>query len=153
MNTLPRPVTAKLFANPDSYLALRRHWSALVNSDRKHELSAAHHTLYLALLGKDWRKAFTPITNSRKLENGAFYDWGLLRALAKIHNKWNHEKLLSPFDGLVTAEMLQLIRNLLPALALFNYGPTAFANRDFPFDAYNVPQTMLDDEAKDAAHA
>ncbi len=153
MNTLPRPVTAKLFTTPDSYFALRKHWSALVNSDRKHELSAAHHTLYLALLGKDWRKAFTPITNTRKLENGAFYEWGLFRALGKLHSKWHEEKLLSPFDGLVTAQMLQFIRSLLPAPTPSAYGPTTFANRDFPFDAYNVPQTMLDDEAKDAAHA
>lgn len=153
MNTLPQAVTAKLFATPDSYLALRKQWSALVNSNRKHDLSAAHHALYLALLGKDWRQAFTPITNSRKLENGAFYDWGLFRAFGMLHNKWSDKKLLSPFDGLVTAEMLQYIRSLLPAPTPSAYGPTAFANRDFPFDAYHVPQAMLDDEAKDAAHA
>jgi hypothetical protein len=153
MNTLPRPLTAKLFANPDSYLALRKHWSALVNSSRKHELSAAHHTLYLALRGKDWRKAFTPITNRRKLENGALYDWGLFRAFGILHSKWHEEKLLAPFDGLVTTEMLQFIRTLLPAPTPAAFSSTVFARQDFPFDAYHVPQTMLDDEAKDATHA
>ncbi len=63
MNTLSRAMTARFFPTVNDYDALRRHWSALVNSPRKHELKAEHHLLYLVLCGKDWRAAFTPITN------------------------------------------------------------------------------------------
>ncbi len=42
MNTLPRAITAQIFDSTESYAALRRHWSALINSDRKRELSVAH---------------------------------------------------------------------------------------------------------------
>ena len=59
MNTLPRALTARLFPTAESYLALRRQWRTLINSDRKHELTAPHHLLYLAACGKDWRKSFT----------------------------------------------------------------------------------------------
>ena len=53
-----------------------------MNSDRKRDLAAEHHLLYLALLGKDWRAGFTPITNQRKLDNGAFHGWSAIsRAL------------------------------------------------------------------------
>jgi len=91
MNTLSRAITARFFPNPDSYNALRKHWSSLINSERKHELTAAHHLLYIAMIGKDWRKAFTPPTNQRKLDNGAFLGWGMLRALATIQLKFKED--------------------------------------------------------------
>jgi hypothetical protein len=74
MNTLSRAITARFFPQPDSYNALRKKWSDLINSERRHELTSAHHLLYLALIGKDWRKAFTTISNQRKLDNGAFWN-------------------------------------------------------------------------------
>ncbi len=140
MNTLSRAITAQIL-DADSYRALQKHWSALMNSDRKHELSAAHHILYLALMGKDWRKGFTPPTNRRKLENGAFHGWVLFRALEWLHIKAYEQELLAPFDGLVTPQMLQLIRSLLPKPNPYTYRPEQFAVGAFPFDAYNVPQS------------
>jgi hypothetical protein len=72
MNTLSRTITSRFFIDPQNCTALRQQWSALINSDRKHELTTAHHLLYLAACGKDWRKAFTLASNRRKLENGAY---------------------------------------------------------------------------------
>lgn len=136
MNTLPRAITARFFPNSDFYNALRKHWSVLINSERKHELSAAHHLLYLALIGKDWRKAFTIPTNQHKLDNGAFLGWRMFRALQAIQSKFKEEELLAPFDGLITPEMLQDLRSLLPDGNPYIYRAELFANRAFPFDAY-----------------
>ncbi len=137
MNTLPRAITAQFFPNSESYNAFRKHWSALINSEHKHELSAAHHLLYLVLIGKDWRKAFTPLANQRKLDNGAFWNWGMFRALQTIQSLYAEEELLLPFHGLVSPQMLQELRNLLPTANAYTYKPSDFANRSFPFEAYS----------------
>jgi len=137
MNTLPRAITARFFPNPDSYNALRKHWSDLINSEHRHELSAAHHLLYLALIGKDWRKAFTPLTNQRKLDNGAFWNWGMFRALPAVHLKCHEEDLLAPFGGLISPQMLSDLRNLLPTAGAYLYKPSDFASGSFPFEAYS----------------
>ena len=142
MNTLPRAITAQIFPNPETYHALRKHWSALVNSERKHELTAAHHLLYLALLGKDWRKAFTPITNPRKLANGAFHECGLFRALYHLHHQ-SIADLRDYFDGLVTFEMIEQVRNFLPRVNSYQYRPEEFSSGQFPFHAYSVPTDLL----------
>lgn len=139
MNTLSRAVTARFFPDIESYVALQRRWSALVNSDRRHELTAAHHLLYLALRGKDWRRAFMPITNRRKLENGAFVAWGLFRALGTLHYSRDEDALLAPFGDLVTPEMLRQARALLPQPSPYALKPEAFAGGAFPFEAYAVP--------------
>ena len=145
MNTLPRAITARFFPNRDSYNALRKHWSSLINSERKHELTAAHHFLYLALIGKDWRKAFTPLTNRRKLENGAFWSWGMFRALQTIHLKFKEQELLAPFDGLITPQMLNELRNLLPIENPYSRKPEEFSNGSFPFDAYSEGENVKED--------
>ncbi len=113
-NTLPRTLTVQVLPDPNTYQNLRRHWSKLLRSPRKHELTAAHHVLYLALLGKDWRRGFTFITNRRKLDNGAYYDWGLFRAMDVLHSSTCETELLAPFEGLVTPPMLQRIRQFVP---------------------------------------
>jgi hypothetical protein len=145
MNTLSRAITAQIFTQPDTYLILRKHWSRLINSDRKHELSAEHHLLYLALLGKDWRKTFTPVTNRRKRENGAFYGWGLFRALRMLHLKFYEEALLAPFEGIVTPEMLAQVRSLIAVHHLYSYSAEQFYAGRFPFEAYTLPEALLSD--------
>lgn len=146
MNTLSRAITAHFFPNSDSYNALRKHWSDLINSQRKHELTAAHHLLYLSVTGKDWRKAFTFLTNKRKLENGAFWGWKMFRALEIIQSKSKEQELLTPFDGLITPQMLLALRSPLPAGNPYTYKPADFAHGAFPFDAYsekNNVNTMI----------
>jgi hypothetical protein len=137
MNTLSRAITARFFPNSDSYNALRKRWSDLINSDRRHELTATHHLLYLALMGKDWRKAFMPPTNQRKLDNGAFLGWGMFRALQAIHLKFSEDELLAPFEGSVTPQMLAALRDLLPGGNPYPYRVEQFTNGAFPFSAYS----------------
>ena len=103
MNTLPRAIAAQILNDSETYAALRAHWSGLIQSDRKHALTVAHHLLYLAFLGKDWRKAFTPPTNRRKLENGAFEGWVLFRALRAIHSVVASPELLAPMSWQATS--------------------------------------------------
>src|SRR5262249_8920356 len=136
MNTLSRAVTAQLFPDASAYTRLQRQWSALINSNRKHELTAAHHALYLIVRGKHWRKAFTPISNQRKLANGAYYNWALCRGLAALHVPGQVVARLAPFAGLVTPAMLALARSLVPLPNLYRYKPEDFAGGTFPFPAY-----------------
>ena len=136
MNTLPRAITARFFPTPDSYNSFRKHWSDLINSERKHELTAAHHLLHLALIGKDWRRAFTPISNQRKLDNGAFWGWRMFDAMFKLHSKFSEEELLAPFDGLATPQMLQDLRVFLPLVYPSNFQAAEFVKASFPFEAY-----------------
>jgi hypothetical protein len=140
MNTLPRIVTAQFFPGAETYAALRTHWRALMNSDSKRDLAAEHHLLYLALLGKDWRKGFTPITNERKLANGAFLGWALFRALWSLHNSFKDQWLLAPFEGIVTSDMLQQVRRVIPRPNAYQYRAADFTSATFPFDAYNLPE-------------
>ena len=154
MNTLPGAITAQWFNSPQDYHTLQKHWSALVNSERKHTLSAEHHLLYLALLGKDWRRGFTPPTNRRKLENGAFAGWALFRALQALHNggREAEQSLLAPFEDLVTPSMLQQIRALVPSRNPHAYQPEAFAHQACPFDAYQIDVSAIRPADKEPAH-
>ena len=145
MNTLSRAMTAQFYPNLTGndalrqYYALKKHWSALMNSERKHELTTSHHLLYMALLGKDWRKAFTPVTNQKKLANGAFQGWALFRAIMQLHSQFYEEQLLAHFQGIVTPEMLRAVRSYLPAPRPWDYTPEDFVLGSFPFDAYISP--------------
>lgn len=124
MNTLNRQITAVLFDNcpvgaASGYEALQARWSALVNdSTQTSSCTATHHLLYLALLGRDWRLAFTPIRNVQKVNNGGLYNWGLYRALRLLHTTRYEAALLAPFDGIVTPIMLAKLRALLPSAAI-----------------------------------
>jgi hypothetical protein len=141
MNTLSRAITAQFFPNSNSYNALRKHWSDIMNSERRHRLTAAHHLLYLALIGKDWRKTFTPPSNQCKLDNGAFWGWGMFRALEAIKLKHREDQLLSPFEGLIGAQILDELRSLLPTANSYTYKSVDFAQGTFPFDAYSEKQS------------
>jgi hypothetical protein len=141
MNTLPRAVTAQFFTNRDDFVALRHHWRQLMCSEYRYDLFAAHHLLYLAAIGKDWRAGFTPVTNRRKLANGAYYGWGLFRALALFHSQQHDDWLLTPFDGIISADMLHRIRQLVPKINPYKYQPDDFTPGNFPFEAYTVPSS------------
>jgi hypothetical protein len=143
MNTLSKSITTKVLNDPEVCSALHKRWSESVNSDRRHELSAAHHLLYLTLCGKDWRKAFAPVTNNRKLENGAYWNWGLFHAMRIFHSKLHEGRLLEPFDGVVTPEILDQIREIVPNAQPHKYHQDHFRSGTFPFDAYKVPESMI----------
>lgn len=118
-NTLAKEATRAFFNSDEGYDALKRHWSALVNSPARKTLGPEHHLLYQSLRGKDWRRGFAPIGNEGKLQNGAFYDWGLCHALRRLHADSAQEDLLAPFaalveNGVLDAEALQKVRTVLP---------------------------------------
>ena len=142
MNTLNRAITARFFKIPHGYSLLQRLWSYMVNSAYKHELTAAHHVLYLTLMGKDWRKAFTPITNKRKLANGAFYNWGLFHALRSLHAQGQEQFLLAPFADFVSDDALHLVRSLVTLPNPYRLGVELSSGQAFSFDAYDVPDTL-----------
>ncbi len=139
MNTLPRAITAQIIPDSAAYHALRHQWSTLINSDHRHALTAAHHLLYLALCGQDWRAAFPPPTNARKLQNGGYYNWGLGPALRTLVHSQDEAALLAPFAGCVTPAMLAVVRTWLAPLNLYRYDPAMFVGGHFPFPAYAVP--------------
>ena len=146
MNTLSWALTAQILINVETYPLLRKHWRGLINSERKHELLAGHHLLYLALLGKDWRKSFTPPTNRRKLENGAHQGWILFRALRLLHSKSEEAQLLDPFDGLVTPQMLANLRRVISQSNPYSHRAEQFEGGCFPFEAYTLPEASSGQE-------
>jgi hypothetical protein len=135
MNTLSRTYTANFFKTQEDYTRLKAHWSKLVSSPRRKDLGPEHHLLYSALLGRDWRKGFTPVTNKNKLDNGMRPHLGMEKALQGIHwplgltRTQYFDKLVAPFDGLVTKGMVEAVDKLLP-----NY-----YNLEDPIEAYTVP--------------
>src|SRR5437879_11881880 len=116
MNRLNRTQTVAWFENSGDYAALRAQWSRLMHDvEARKGLTAAHHLLYLALLGRDWRKGFCPITNQTKLDNGAFWNMGARRAIQDLHNR--SLSLAEPFEGRVSGPMIEAVRELIPKLA------------------------------------
>lgn len=141
MTTLPRAHVAQFFTPSDTFVHLRQHWRTLVNSNRRHTLAAEHYLLYSALCGRDWRAGFTPITNARKLANGAYVGWGLFRALDRVHSATYEQALLAPFDGLVNTTMLAQLRQFLPRPLAYRYRPDDFKPGKWPFAAYILPES------------
>jgi hypothetical protein len=136
MHTLSRAATAHWFTTPAAYDQLRRHWRALLTSDRRHTLTADHHLLYCALLGRDWQRGFT---RPRRLPPEGLIGWRLFPALRRLHYLYRDDRLLAPFDGLVTPEMLMAVRRWLPTVDEHTYPPEAYAPGVFPFAAYGGP--------------
>ena len=114
MNTIPETTTSAFFADATDFARLHTHWRGLIQSGAGRALRPEHFLLYQALRGKDWRKSFAPITNTKKLENGGFWAWGRLRALSAVHSSFSQEALLQPFGGIVTTEALARVRTRLP---------------------------------------
>lgn len=124
MNTLPKALTGRFFTDPALFEALEARWSDLCRAasdrsapeDQRPRLTATHQALYAALRGKDYRKGFTPITNAVRLANGQDPFMALKVVVYKLHETYapNVERLLAPFGGLVTMDMLCALRELLP---------------------------------------
>lgn len=145
MNTLSPTFTGRFYKDKDGYGLLCVHWSKIMNADDKYKLDAAHHLLYLALRGKDWRKGFTPPSNQRKIDNGAFEGWILFSSLARIHSPVWENWLLEPFAGHVTLATLEHLRRFLPKVHAYAFKREQFSGHNFPFYAYNLP---IDSQAK-----
>jgi hypothetical protein len=103
-------------STPESfpYHLIRARWVAIVQSDGRHELTAAHFLLYMALMHRDWRKAFSPIRRPSKLANGFKPYYSADRALWWVHSAYWKPKWLDLFDGILTPEMLAEVLARLP---------------------------------------
>lgn len=142
MNTLSKTDTAT-FITQEERAALEAQWRTIRNT-----ASPAHHLLYAALRGKDWRKGFTPPKNQTWLNNGGFYQWALWNALnyfcfflhSEQGNEWSRaqcDDFLKLFGGTVTVQMYKQVCVRIPAVkhALKAIYAAAFAG-EFPFPAY-----------------
>jgi len=132
-NTLSKQYTAKFFATELDYLAFRKKWSELVNSDSKPN-QAVYHFAYLVFCGKDWRKAFTHPTNKNKLENG--YKPAIYKTIMAFNKDYVMKQVLEAFDGLITQEMVAEARKLV-------CNPTFDSDGQFTSSAYSVPETEM----------
>lgn len=78
-----------------AHTAKCREWDALKGSarlyKRKPEFPFYAHMLYAVLLGRDWRRGCSPISNPRKLANGSIANWRYWGAAAMLSD---------PFDGM-----------------------------------------------------
>lgn len=117
MNTLSKNITRGFFRDESGYQQLQARWSEVVNATEPQALSCAHHLLYQAIRGKDWRRGFAPVTNAVKLANGGDCNWGLVHALRLIRSKWYRDQLVAPFGDLLTSESVEAVAALLPASA------------------------------------
>jgi hypothetical protein len=71
------------FQTKEQYEALRAQWAKSVNDPAvRQQLTATHHLLYLALMGKDWRRAFSLPGAGRSLSPRPAY-WETVNA-----NRW-----------------------------------------------------------------
>jgi hypothetical protein len=114
MNTLNKNVTKEFYRNADGYQELERTWSAMVNDrELRKTLGCEHHLLYQMLRGKDWRKSITSITNKRKLENGAVWNWRGGRAIWSVRNRDDVGYLLAPFADVLAVDAIERLRALL----------------------------------------
>lgn len=116
-------------------LAIRRRWSELINSERRHDLKAYHHLLYLAILGKDWRRAFTPIKRETKLKNGRRPYEAATYALSILRTSYLQQEWIALFNNLLTEETLDVVRARLPK-----------ATSDMDYELPNSPYVEVSDE-------
>lgn len=150
MNTLSKAITGTVLGET-AYEALRRHWAGLVRC-KASGLGPEHYLLYLALLGRDWRRAFSPVTNPATLAKGGFFNWRFWPAIRALHARQAEERLLAPFAGLVSATQLEALRPLLPQpkYSQRDEDLRAFQAGRWPFDAYREPDQS---QGLDSAHA
>lgn len=82
-----------LFADTTSRVAFRAAWKILAD---KRALTPAHMALYALLMGRPVSRAFSPITNPVKLQNGQL-PWAAARSAAWTVSR---QGLLQPFTDL-----------------------------------------------------
>lgn len=122
-------MTNSIFKTKEQYFSFRDAWASAVNDkDIRSTLQAEHHILYNILRGKSFDCGFTPITNSNKLQNGAYINHGLYNAMRKINRLQNIAKkitygekiteynanafaeFIAPFGNTVTVDMFATIK-------------------------------------------
>jgi hypothetical protein len=127
MNTLSKKITPLFYKEEyrdNAFEAIKSHWKSLQdNPDIR--LSLEHYILYAILRGKDWRKCFTPITNTVKLTNGMVSDQTLTHALWRLSNRSGDYALFEPI--IASDKCQQLVKSLLTGRKAFAYNSSALA--------------------------
>jgi hypothetical protein len=119
MNTLNKTITSSFFCHENGYDLLISVWSKAVNDPEvKKTLTSSHHLAYAVLRGKDFRKAFTPITDANKLANGSWEHQGYSIAWERLAYALNHPV----FGSLTNKDTLKLMRAVLPFTKDFDGG-------------------------------
>lgn len=115
MKTLGKKITQRFFLVEDGFSLMRKRWSELVNTG--HKPSSTELLLYMILRGRDYRKAFSPVTNETKLFNGQNPNQGLNSAMGRLrHKKTLEEMVKTLFDGIVSPEVVtDTVRFLTPS--------------------------------------
>jgi len=127
MNTLSKKITPLFYREEhrsSAFEAIQSHWKSLQDNPEI-SLTLEHHILYAILRGKDWRKCFTPITNTVKLSNGMVADQSLNHALWRLSNK---ESAYTLFEPIIDVEKTRLlVRDLLQGRKAFAYNAAALS--------------------------
>jgi len=89
MKKLNKQITASFYKDPEGYVGLQEHWSRLMQ-DKTHRksLRTAHHLLYLILRGKNWQRAFAPVTNPVQARKRRFLPVGSAEGIAGAPRRW-----------------------------------------------------------------
>lgn len=122
MKTLGKNTTRNFYINEDGYDRIRAIWSGI--KDKGHHPTAAEHLLYMAVIGRDFRKAFTPITNFVKITNGLAPLFGAKKALETVQHwlqciakdgAWWNTPFLQAIRDELRPEFAEHLLGLLPA--------------------------------------
>ena len=108
--------TKTLFESKEQYLKFVEAWKESFNTkETREKLSSYHFALYRMFRNRDWTKAFTPVTKRIRLENGHHPYHSLASTLYTIQSQHiNIDKLLWPFNGYITEDMIKKLRLMIP---------------------------------------
>lgn len=133
MNTLGKQITRQFFQNESGFDLLQHDWSLnWENKAFREKLEPIHFFLYQAFRGKDWRKAFTPVTNTNKIEKGGYHPMQVVRdILRELRFVVDYrdpevymERILGPLGREVNINSLRSLMKYLPKESELLTGPT-----------------------------
>ena len=121
MKTLSKDVTSTFFIDDTGYQRLKEDWKGICHQPHP----AFIHIAYLILLGRDYRKACTPITNKKTLLGGGTHVWGPRLAIDRLIRTASptstdrtsiQRALEETFPGILRDDVAMRIARLLPTL-------------------------------------
>jgi hypothetical protein len=104
-----KEITRKFFKDDDGYLKMRKKWKELL--DKKEKLQFKDHIRYLMVLGKDYRKAISPITNKNKIDKPNYiYNWVPYNESYKILHKGYYDPFWIHFKDILVDNILEELK-------------------------------------------
>lgn len=131
MKTLGKEITCQFFQHESGFDLLEHDWKNNWRNDQwVSKLKPVHFFLYQAFRGKDWRKAFTPITNQNKLDNG-YHSMGVVRKILQelkfatsINDPKVYQWLIEPLGSEISIDSLKVLVSYLPSERHIFGGPS-----------------------------